>query len=125
VNGKAILYADTMTGSMTKAIDETNRRRAKQLEYNAANGITPETIRKNIDDVLGVALAREFVGVPKEDMAAEEPLLYLTDAEFERGVKKLEAQMQHHASRMEFEKAAELRDRMLRARRERLMAANA
>jgi len=125
VNGKAILYADTATGSMTKAIDETNRRRAKQLEYNASHGITPETIRKNIDDVLGEALAREFTGVPKEDVVAEEPLLYLTEAEFEKEAKKLEAQMQHHASRMEFEKAAELRDRILRSRRERLLAANA
>jgi excinuclease ABC subunit B len=125
VNGKAILYADTVTGSMTKAIEETSRRRSKQLEYNASHGITPETIRKNIDDVLGEALAREFINVPKEDMVAEEPLLYLTDAEFERETKKLEAQMHYHASRMEFEKAAELRDRILRARRERLMAANA
>ncbi|MDR1840606.1 MAG: excinuclease ABC subunit UvrB [Holophagales bacterium] len=122
IRGKAILYADTVTGSMKTAIEETNRRRAKQLEYNASHGITPETIRKNIDDVLGEALAREFINVPKEDKAAEEPLLYLTDAEFDREVKTLEAKMQRHASRMEFETAAEIRDRVLRAKRERLLS---
>jgi excinuclease ABC subunit B len=105
---------------MATAINETNRRRAKQLEYNKAHGITPETIRKNIDDVLGEALAREFINVPKEDAVAEEPLLYLTDTEFNKEVKKLEALMQRRASRMEFEEAAELRDRILRAKRERL-----
>jgi len=121
VRGKAILYADNVTGSMKTAMLETNRRRAKQLDYNALHGITPETIRKNIDDVLGEALAREFINVPKEDAAAEEPLLYLTDTEFDREVKKLETQMQRHASRMEFEDAAEIRDRILRAKRDRLV----
>jgi excinuclease ABC subunit B len=121
VRGKAILYAETVTGSMATAINETNRRRAKQMEYNRAHGITPETIRKNIDDVLGEALAREFINVPKEDIVAEEPLLYLTDAEFNKEVKKLEALMQRRASRMEFEEAAELRDRILKAKRERLV----
>ncbi|MCE1229726.1 MAG: excinuclease ABC subunit UvrB [Firmicutes bacterium] len=118
VHGKAILYADRLTGSLEAAIGETNRRRQKQLEHNAAHGITPETIRKNIDDVLGEALAREFVGVPKEQ-AAEEPILYLDDQGFEKAMKKLETQMQSHAGRMEFEQAAELRDRILKLRRER------
>ena len=121
VNGKAILYADRMTGSMTAAIGETDRRRQKQVDHNAAHGITPETIRKNIDDVLGEALAREFVGVPKDE-AAEEPMLYLDDRGFEREVAKLEKRMQDHANRMEFEQAAELRDRVLNLRRERLVA---
>jgi excinuclease ABC subunit B len=123
VNGKAILYADRMTGSMEAAIGETSRRRQKQLDYNAANGITPETIRKNIDDVLGEALAREFVGVPK-DQAAEEPILYLDDAGFEKAIAKLEKQMQALASRMEFEEAAALRDRILHLKRERLVGVN-
>ncbi len=119
VNGKAILYADVMTGSMTQAIGETERRRAKQVAYNEANGITPETVRKNIDDVLGEALAREFVPVPKEQ-AADEPILYLDDAGFEKEIAKIEKQMRDHASRMEFEQAAEIRDRVLKLRRERL-----
>ncbi|MFZ1615384.1 MAG: excinuclease ABC subunit UvrB, partial [Holophaga sp.] len=97
VNGKAILYADRMTGSMTAAIGETSRRRQKQLDHNLAHGITPETIRKNIDDVLGEALAREFVGVPKDE-AAEEPILYLDDRGFERELAKLEKRMQEHAN---------------------------
>ena len=118
VNGKAILYADVMTGSMTQAIGETERRRAKQVAYNEAHGITPETVRKNIDDVLGEALAREFVPVPKEH-AAEEPILYLDDDGFARELVKLEQRMREHAGRMEFEQAAEIRDRVLKLKRER------
>ena len=120
VHGKAILYADVMTGSMTQAIGETERRRAKQTTYNEVNGITPETIRKNIDDVLGDALAREFITVPREKVA-EEPILYLDDAGFEREIGKLDKQMRDHASRMEFEQAAGVRDRVLKLRRERLI----
>ena len=119
VHGKAILYADVVTGSMKQALEETGRRRAKQLAHNEANGITPETVRKNIDDVLGEALAREFVPVPKEQ-AAEEPILYLDDPGFEKEIAKLEAKMREHAGRMEFEQAAGLRDRILKLRRERL-----
>ena len=122
VHGKAILYADRMTGSLTTAIEETARRRAKQLAYNEAHGITPETVKRNLDDVMGEALAREFINVPKEDKAAEEPLLYLTDAEFEKAVAKLEKEMRERASRMEFEEAANLRDRIQHARRERLIS---
>ncbi len=121
VNGKAILYADRMTGSMTAAIGETERRRQKQVDHNLAHGITPETIHKNIDDVLGEALAREFVGIAKDE-AAEEPMLYLDDRGFEREITKLEKRMQDHANRMEFEQAAELRDRVLHLRRERLVS---
>jgi excinuclease ABC subunit B len=105
---------------MQQAIGETERRRAKQVAYNEAHGITPETVRKNIDDVLGEALAREFVTVPKEKVA-EEPILYLDDAGFEKELAKLEARMREHASRMEFEQAAELRDRVQKLRRERLI----
>jgi excinuclease ABC subunit B len=122
VNGKALLYADVMTGSMTQAIGETERRRAKQVAYNETHGITPETIRKNIDDVLGEALAREFIPVPREDVA-EEPILYLDDPGFERELAKLELQMRAHAGRMEFEQAAAIRDRVLKLRRERLIDA--
>ena len=120
VHGRVILYADTMTGSMRQAIDETSRRRAKQVAHNLEHGITPETIRKNIDDVLGDALAREFINVPKLETAAEEPILYLDDKGFEREITKIEARMREHAKRMEFEEAANLRDRVLKLRRERL-----
>ena len=120
VNGRAVLYADVMTRSMTQAIGETERRRAKQVAYNEVHGITPETIRKNIDDVLGEALAREFVPVPKEQVA-EEPILYLDDPGFEKEIAKLEAKMREHAGRMEFEQAAAIRDHVLKLRRERLV----
>jgi excinuclease ABC subunit B len=121
INGKAILYADVMTGSLQQAMAETERRRTKQLHHNREHGITPETVKRQLDDVMGAALAREFINVPKEDAAAEEPLLYLTDAEFQREVARLETQMKAHAGKMEFERAAEIRDRILKARRERLL----
>ena len=121
VSGKAVLNADVMTRSMTQAIGETERRRQKQLAHNATHGITPETVKRNLDDVMGEALAREFVNVPREDQAAEEPLLYLEDKAFERELAKLEKRMKELASQTKFEDAAELRDRILRARRDRLI----
>ncbi len=121
VSGRAILYADVMTGSMKQAIGETERRRNKQLVHNAAHGITPETVKRNLDDVMGEALAREFINVTKEERAAEEPLLYLEDKHFEREVVKLEKRMKELASQMKFEEAADLRDRIIHARRERLL----
>ncbi|MBP1771120.1 MAG: excinuclease subunit [Holophagaceae bacterium] len=121
VSGKAILYADVMTGSMKQAIGETERRRQKQLAHNAAHGITPETVKRNLDDVMGEALAREFINVTKEERAAEEPLLYLEEKHFEREVAKLEKRMKELASHMKFEEAAEIRDRINHARRERLL----
>ena len=121
LNGKAILYADRMTESMRQAIYETERRRNKQLAHNEAHGITPESVKRRLEDVMGAALAREFINVPKADRAADEPLLYLEDKAFEREIAKLEAEMRTLAGRMEFEQAAALRDRILRARRERLL----
>jgi excinuclease ABC subunit B len=123
VSGKAILYADVLTGSMKQAIGETERRRQKQVAHNTLHGITPETVKRNLDDVMGEALAREFINVTKEERAAEEPLLYLEDKAFEREIAKLEKRMKELASQMKFEDAAELRDRILHARRERLIAA--
>ena len=123
VSGKAILYADVMTRSMRQAIEETERRRQKQVAHNIEHGITPETVKRNIDDVMGEALTREFINIAKDEPAAEEPLLYLEDKAFEREVAKLEKRMKELASQMKFEDAAELRDRILRARRERLTSA--
>ena len=122
LNGRAILYADRITTSMEQAIGETDRRRAKQVTHNEVHGITPETVKRQLEDVMGAALAREFINVPKEDRAAEEPLLYLEDKHFEREAAKLEAQMRVLAGEMKFEAAAALRDRLQKARRERLLA---
>ena len=121
IHGRAILYADVMTGSMKQAIGETERRRNKQVAHNLEHGITPETVKRNLDDVMGEALAREFINVTREERAAEEPLLYLEDKAFEREVAKLEKHMKELAAATKFEEAAELRDRIQRARRERLL----
>ena len=118
VNGKAILYADLMTKSIVAALGETDRRRAKQVEYNLLHGITPESVKRNLDDVMGEALAREFISVPREK-AAEEPMLYLDDKGFQKELAKLDKRMKDLASQMKFEEAAELRDRIMRVRRER------
>ncbi len=118
VNGKAILYADVMTKSIQAAMGETDRRRAKQVEHNLLHGITPESVKRNLDDVMGEALAREFISVPREKVA-EEPMLYLDDKGFQKEIAKLEKRMKELASQMKFEEAAELRDRIMRVRRER------
>ncbi|NDG05494.1 MAG: excinuclease ABC subunit UvrB, partial [Alphaproteobacteria bacterium] len=105
VDGRAILYADVMTGSMKAAIDETNRRRAKQEDYNRQHNITPETVRKNISDVLG-----------RVDEGAEAPpSSLLSDGQWAgkdvaKTIKALEKKMLDAASNLEFETAARLRD---------------
>ncbi len=114
VNGKAILYADAITGSMERAIGETERRRARQVAFNAAHGITPQTIRKAVADIMEGALP----GAPKSarDYArvAEEVAEYanLTPAQMARKIKALEKEMYQHARDLEFEKAAAVRDRI-------------
>jgi len=113
-NGKAILYADAITGSMRRAIDETERRRAKQIAFNAEHGITPRTIRKAVADILEGATpgapmrAREYAKV------AEEVAEYasLTPAQMAKKLKALEKAMYRHAKDLEFEQAAALRDRI-------------
>jgi excinuclease ABC subunit B len=119
VNGRAICYADVMTQSLKAALGETERRRAKQVIHNERHGITPETVKRNLDDVMGEALAREFITVPREQ-AAEDPILYLEDKGFERELAKLEKKMRDLAGQMKFEEAAGLRDHIMRLRRERL-----
>jgi excinuclease ABC subunit B len=116
VAGMAILYADQMTDSMTVAINETNRRRVLQEQYNAENGITPESIRKNIGELLSSVYEHDYVAVPEVE---EEPAArYRSVDEIDAEVKALEKQMREAAKALEFEKAAEIRDRIrkLRAR---------
>ncbi|MFN7966122.1 MAG: excinuclease ABC subunit UvrB [Acidobacteriota bacterium] len=116
VNGTVILYADRVTDSMQRAIDETDRRRRKQAHYNEAHGITPQTILKQIDDVLGSVFERDYLSVAFERDEDDEPPMTL--AELVREIDSLEKQMYAFAADMEFERAAELRDRIkaLRAR---------
>jgi excinuclease ABC subunit B len=114
VRGKAILYADEVTGSMRRAIDETERRREKQQAYNAVHGITPKSIVKAVADVMegavpqGPPTARRFAEV------AEEVADYgrLSPEELAKRISRLEQQMYEHARNLEFEEAAQLRDRI-------------
>jgi len=114
VNGKAILYADRMTGSMQRAIGETERRRAKQKIYNEKHGITPRTIRKAVADVMEGAYAGGASGAKRYAKVAEEVAEYaaLSPEILARKVIKLEKQMYQHAQNLEFEDAARVRDQI-------------
>lgn len=106
VNAKVILYADTVTESMQRAIDETNRRRKLQMEYNEANGITPETIRKAIrrgieEEIQARRVERESAGINAESQFVTQEFL-----------RELEAEMLAAAEQLDFERAAQLRDRI-------------
>jgi excinuclease ABC subunit B len=113
VNGTVILYADQATPSIERAVAETRRRRAKQEAYNVAHGITPQSIVKSIDDVLGSVFERDYVTVAADE--EEEPL---TLAQLAHRVRELEREMFAAAAALEFERAAELRDE-IKALRER------
>ena len=108
LRGKAILYADRQTDSMQQAIGETNRRRSKQVEYNEENGITPESIIKPVDMSLAAIVEADYVTVPieseDEEAATPDQLVEL--------IKTLETRMREAAKQFEFEKAAQLRDRI-------------
>ena len=122
-NGKAILYGDKITDSMRKAIDETERRRAKQIAHNTAHGIIPKTIQKRIADVMEGAYANVARGKGKtrgEKQVAEQAAQYntLTPEQALKQLKKLEDKMFQHARNLEFEQAAAVRDQIgqIRAR---------
>jgi len=115
INGRAILYADRMTDSMKRAIDETNRRRDIQARYNLENNITPESIIKPVDMTLVAIAEADYVKIPETeigDVATEDP------EKLAEIIAKLEAEMRAAAKKFEFERAAELRDkaRELRAK---------
>ncbi len=114
-HGKAILYGENVTGSMQRAIEETERRRNKQLAHNEANGITPQTIIKAVDDVLEAPGAKAGSRGRKRKVA-EEPALYSGDdpKQLQKEINRLEKQMYTHARDLEFEEAAQLRDQIER-----------
>jgi len=120
INGKAILYADEITGSMQRAIDETERRRAKQITFNAERGITPRTIRKAVADILESTTLGAPMRVQEYAKVAEEEAEYasLTPKQMAKKIKALEKAMYRHAKELEFEQAAAIRDhiRALRGR---------
>ncbi len=106
VHGKAILYADKITPAMEKAIEETNRRRRIQQEYNEKHGITPQTVKKEVKDLINLEELgiKEYVEDLLPEITSEEELL--------QEIEKLEKQMWEHAKNWEFEKAAQLRDKI-------------
>ena len=107
IHGQVIFYADQITGSMARAMEESHRRRQMQLEYNERHHITPVSIQKAVDDILASPYEADYVTVP---VVAEEEGPYLTAEAFEKRVKKLEKKMKEAAKKMEFEEAAHLRD---------------
>ncbi len=116
LHGKAILYADQITGSMHRAIDETERRREKQQAYNRAHGITPRGIEKAVTDVMEGAIGKEHASAREYAQVAEEVARYgrLNPEQLAREVGRLERQMYEHARNLEFEEAARLRDEIRR-----------
>jgi excinuclease ABC subunit B len=108
LNGRAILYADVMTDSMKKAIDETDRRRAIQESYNQANGITPESIVRPLEMSLASVIEADYADLTAIEADGIPELR--SQEELDSYIGKLESDMREAAKRFEFEKAAKLRD---------------
>jgi len=109
VNGEVIMYADHVTESMAATIQETDRRRVLQAAYNAEHGITPETIRSSIRELLQTVYERDYVTVEVEERGPER---FETPAQLTERISELEGRMKEAARRLDFEQAAELRDRL-------------
>ena len=116
INGKAILYAEKVTGSMQRAIDETDRRREKQKQYNKKHDITPAGVKKAVTDIMQGAYGDSKVSRKRLDKVAELPAEYASQPPelLLKKIKQLEEKMYHHARDLEFEEAARLRDEIKR-----------
>jgi len=112
VEGKAILYADKITNSMQLTIDETERRREKQIAYNIANNITPTQIKKSIENTLAKNTISSFHYDNSVNMAAEEDLTYLSKSEIDKRIREKRKQMEAAAKALDFMAAAKLRDKI-------------
>jgi len=123
VNGEVILYADRITGSMQRAIDETQRRREKQLANNVEKGIVPKGIQKSVKDIMEAVIPGSGItSYIKADKVAEEYAEYkaLSPAQLDKKITEMEEQMYTHAQNMEFEEAAKIRDE-IRALRDKFL----
>ncbi len=122
VNGKVLMYADRITGSMEKAIDETNRRRAIQKEYNTAHGIVPTTVFKSREAIMGQTKVadskpKQFYVEPDEIRIAADPVVqYMGKNDLQQLVKETQARMEHAAKDLDFMEAARLRDELFQLR---------
>ena len=121
-NGKVIMYADRMTGSMEKAINETNRRRERQMAYNTEHGITPKTIWRSHDEIMEqtsiadkMAKPMKSYGItPKESLQAADPLLaYMSKPELKKQKESIQKEMERAARELDFPLAAKFRDELL------------
>ncbi|QMW00485.1 excinuclease ABC subunit UvrB [Spirosoma foliorum] len=121
-NGKVIMYADRITGSMEKAIDETNRRRAIQMEYNTDNGITPMTVLKSKEAIMGQtkvadSKAKHFYVEPEEIRIAADPVVrYMGKGDLEKMINETQSKMERAAKDLDFLEAARLRDELFQLR---------
>jgi excinuclease ABC subunit B len=123
LNGKAILYADRITDSMRRAIDETERRRARQITFNAEHGIEPRSIVKGIRDLIDGVVSDKTAKDEAQRVKAAAELEALSEKDVGRRIKALEKQMLEHARNLEFEKAARVRDQLSLLREQLLGAA--
>ncbi len=117
LHGMAILYADTITDSMRRAIDETERRRAKQLAHNAAHGVTPRGVTKRIKDLIDGVVSDKAAEEAQRQAEAREAAAWveeMDEKDLAREIKRLEKQMLEHARNLEFEAAARVRDQLAR-----------
>lgn len=112
LNGHAILYADKITGSMQRALDETGRRRKKQLQYNAEHNITPIGIKKAINDIMGVGYEQKHLQESLRVAEAQAEYAHMSVKQISQQMDKLEKQMFKHAQELEFEEAAAIRDKI-------------
>jgi excinuclease ABC subunit B len=121
INGKVIMYADKITDSMQRTIDETNRRREKQLKFNTDNNITPKQIEKALISIMGDKLSKPYkekekvnyyTGDDRINLAADPVVKYMTKEALEKSIDKTKKAMQNAAKELDFIEAARLRDEM-------------